>query len=44
MAYRKAVDGTLKPGNNISVLDITIGTPITVVYPTGVTGSLTQPS
>jgi hypothetical protein len=42
--YRKAVDGTLKSGNNISVLDIVPGTPITTVYPTGVTGSATQPS
>jgi hypothetical protein len=44
MAYRKAVDGTLKPGHNISTLDIVPGTNINVVYPVGVTGSLTQPS
>jgi hypothetical protein len=44
MAYRKAVDGTLKPGNNINALDIVPGTNINVVYPVGVTGSTTQPS
>ena len=38
MAYRKAVDGTLKPGNNISVLDIVPGTNIDTVYPKGVHG------
>jgi hypothetical protein len=44
MAYRKSVDGTLKPGHNISVLDIVPGTPINTVYPVGVTGSTNQPS
>lgn len=36
--YRKVVDGTIKPGNNISILDIVPGTNINVVYPVGVHG------
>lgn len=38
--YKKAADGTLKPGNNISVLDIVPGTNINVVYPVGKTGTV----
>ena len=44
MAYRKAVDGTLKAGNHISVLDIVPGTSINTVYPVGKAGSTNQPS
>lgn len=38
MAYRKSVDGTVKAGSNISVLDIVPGTNIDVVYPKGIHG------